>query len=400
MQVVRWGGLALALLAGSIGGAFAADPLAVRITYVTHEEPDRLPPLSLVEPREIPDEGLAGARLGISDNATTGRFLGHEYQLDEIRVPVDDDLAAAVAEALADGARLIVADLVGEDLVPLMEMAGEAGALVFNARAEDDALRTEVCHEAAFHVIPSRAMKADGLAQYLMWKQWPEWLLVHGTREADLLFADAIRRAATKFGAEIVEERAYEYQATARRTDTGHVQVQRQLPVFTQDAEEHDVLVVADESDVFGEYLPYRTWDPRPVVGTQGLVPVAWSRAFEAWGGTQMQNRFESAAGRPMRERDYAAWLAVRTIGEAVTRTSSAAADAIRDYLRSDAFEIGAFKGEGLTFRTWNQQMRQPILLTTPRMLVSVSPQEGYLHQRTPLDTLGYDQPESDCDLS
>ena len=47
----------------------------------------------------------------------------------------------------------------------------------------------------------------------------------------------------------------------------------------------------------------------------------------------------------------------------------------------------------------WNQQMRQPILLAAPRILVSVSPQEGFLHQRTPLDSLGFDEPESNCRL-
>jgi len=113
-----------------------------------------------------------------------------------------------------------------------------------------------------------------------------------------------------------------------------------------------------------------------------------------------MQGRFEDRAGRWMTETDYAAWLAVRSIGEAVTRTNSVDSATLRDYLRSDDFEIGAFKGEGLTFRTWNNQMRQPILLVAPRVLVSVSPQDEFLHQRTPLDTLGFDQPETSCDLS
>ena len=113
-------------------------------------------------------------------------------------------------------------------------------------------------------------MKADALAQYLVWKRWQRWFLVEGSHPEDKAFAAAIRRAATRFGAKIVEERVYEDTGGARRTDTGHVQVQQQMPVFTQDAPDHDVLVVADESEVFGEYLPYRTWEPRPVVGTAG----------------------------------------------------------------------------------------------------------------------------------
>ena len=115
-------------------------------------------------------------------------------------------------------------------------------------------------------------MKADALAQYLVWKHWPRWFLIRGSDRPTWPSPTAIERAADQVRAKIVEERVYEYVATARRTDTGHVQVQRQMPVFTQDAPEHDVVVVADESDVFGEYLPYRTWDPRPVAGTAGLV--------------------------------------------------------------------------------------------------------------------------------
>ena len=392
--------LALAMTASLVAvaaPAIAQEELSVSITYITQEE-DKPRPLSLVDP-VLTDEGLAGARQAIGENQTTGQFLKHTYALNEVVVPVDGDLVAAFKEALAAGERLFVADVYGDQLLALADLPEAEGALIFNSRATDDELRTEECRANTFHVIPSRAMKADGLAQYLVWKQWHDWFLIHGTLEADLAFAAALERAAKKFNGNIVEKREYEYAPTARRTDTGHIQVQRQIPVLTQDAEDHDVVMVADESDVFGEYLPYRTWDPRPVVGTTGLVPTAWHRSHEQWGGTQMQNRFEQGQGRWMTERDYAAWVAVRSVGEAVTRTNNNDPKALREYLRSPEFEIGAFKGEGLTFRTWNQQMRQPILLAAPRTLVSVSPQEGFLHQRTPLDSLGFDEPESNCRL-
>jgi ABC transporter substrate binding protein (PQQ-dependent alcohol dehydrogenase system) len=388
---------AFVLVAATAGGASGA-PVQVNVTYITQREP-LVQPISLVEP-VLTDEGLMGARQALTENQTTGQFLQHEYRFIERIVPEDGDLVAEFEAALAAGERLFVADLRGEQLLELAPLADEAGALLFNTRAPDDDLRTEVCHESILHTAPSRAMKADALAQYLIWKQWPDWFLMHGTRPADLAFADAVRRAATRFGAKIVEERAYEFVEFARRTDSGHAQVQRQMPVLTQNVPDYDVLVVADESDIFGEYLPYRTWDPRPVAGTQGLVPTAWSRVHEQWGGTQVQRRFEKFSGRPMTERDYDNWLAVRIIGEAVTRTSNAEPQALHDYVLGDEFEIAAFKGEPLTFRQWDQQLRQPILLVNPRVLVSVSPQEQFLHQRTPLDTLGYDEPESQCRLN
>jgi len=41
--------------------------------------------------------------------------------------------------------------------------------------------------------------------------------------------------------------------------------------------------------------------------------------------------------------------------------------------------------------------MEPPILLFDGRNTVSVSPQEGFLHQFSELDTLGLDRPETKC---
>jgi ABC transporter substrate binding protein (PQQ-dependent alcohol dehydrogenase system) len=169
--------------------------------------------------------------------------------------------------------------------------------------------------------------------------------------------------------------------------------------VFTQGAE-HDVVIVADEPGEFGDLVPYRTWEPRLVAGTQGLVPAAWHATQEQWGAVQFQNRFQRLAGRPMRALDYAMWVAVRAVGEAATRTRSTDLAAIRSYLRGPAFELAAFKGVPLTFRDWDWQLRQPIPLAHAASFVSMSPQAGFLHERTPLDTLGTDKAESACSLA
>ena len=102
-------------------------------------------------------------------------------------------------------------------------------------------------------------------------------------------------------------------------------------------------------------------------------------------------------SGRWMTEVDYHAWTAVRSIGEAITRTSSNDVKDVRKYLLGKKFGLGAYKGVKVSFRSWNGQMRQPILLAAPRSMVSVSPQEGYIHPDSELDTMGKDQPESTC---
>jgi ABC transporter substrate binding protein (PQQ-dependent alcohol dehydrogenase system) len=75
-----------------------------------------------------------------------------------------------------------------------------------------------------------------------------------------------------------------------------------------------------------------------------------------------------------MNDRDFNAWMAMRMIGEAVSRVAKDYSKAIHDFLVSPTFSMAAFKGEGLSVRPWNQQLRQPILLGDGRTIVSVSP--------------------------
>ena len=374
--------------------AFGADPAAVRIGYLTREE-EPVIPQTFLEP-VVDDEGVQGARLAITDNNTTGRFLNQSFELVETVVPQDGSVEEAVRALAADGVRLLVADLRADALAAAAAVPEAREMLILNTRAPDDALRNEGCRANLLHVAPSRRMLADGLAQYLALRRWSNWLLVVGRTPEDAAYAEALRRAAKRFGAKIVEEKTWTFEDANRRVDTGHVTMQSEVPVFTQ-AREHDVLVVADEADAFGEYLPYRTWSPRPVAGTHGLVPTAWSRVHEQWGATQLHSRFERQAGRWMRARDYTAWMAVRAVGEAATRTNSTDAEALSVFIRGPDFALPAFKGQGLTFREWDGQLRQPVLLAGPRTLVSVSPQPGFLHQFSELDTLGDDRPESRC---
>lgn len=366
----------------------------IRIGYLRAYERQLALSVLDIPPR---DEGVAGANVAIADNNTTGRFLGQEFVLDVAEVKPDAEVVGAFNEMVAKGNRYILTDLSAQQILSIADIAREQGVLLFNVGATDDILREEECRPNVFHTAPTRSMLADGLAQYLIWKQWPRWVLLHGSHERDKLFADALRRAATRFGGEIVAEKEFKDSGTARRTDTGVVQIQRQMPVFTQDLPEHDVVLVADESEVFGTYVPFRTWVPRPVAGTAGLTPSAWHPASEQWGGTQIQNRFAKASGRRMLSKDMSAWTAVRIVGEAATRMQSGDPEKIGEFIRADDFSVAAFRGQKLTFRKWNWQLRQPIFLGDGRSVVSTSPQEGFLHQVSELDTLGVDEPETKC---
>ena len=374
--------------------ADAADPLVIKVGVLKVER-DRPLPISRLD---LPPKGLGfqGAQLATKENQTTGRFTGQDYQLEESTTTPEE--ATKALDALIDGgANFVVTLAEGIDLAALSEHAAERDVLLLNAQAEDDAFRTTDCLANVLHVAPSRALKADGLSQFLAHKKWRDVFLVSGSHPEDVLWADAIRNSAKKFGLKIVEERTFEDTGGARRSDTGHVLVQKQMPIFTQRAPEYDILIAADESDVFAPYLPYHTIDPRPIAGSAGLRPLGWHPGNEAWGATQFQRRFEKLAERRVRPLDYQAWLAVRVIGEAATRTKSNEIDVLKNYILSPDFELGAFKGTKVTFRPWNHQLRQPVLLANDRLIVSVSPQVGFLHRVSQLDTMGFDEKESSC---
>jgi ABC transporter substrate binding protein (PQQ-dependent alcohol dehydrogenase system) len=379
------------------GAAAAADVATVPIGYL-RQPIDRITISYRDQP--APDDGLAGAQIGIDDDNTTGRFLDQRFTLTEVTLKPGDDPAAAVRDLADQGIRLVIADLPAPALLAAADAGRARGVLLFNAGAPDDRLREEDCRADVVHTAPTRSMLADGLAQYLVWKQWRKWLLVVGSHDADKLLADAYRRAAKRFGAKIVEEREFTDTGGGRRSDTGLVQVQSQMPLFTQSAPDYDVLVAVDESEVFAGFLPYRTWEPRPVAGSSGLVPTSWDPSHTQWGAIQLQSRFVRKFRRGMTALDMQAWTAARMIGEAATRTHASDPAALAAYIKGPDFSLAAFKGQKLTLRDWNLQLRQPILLSDGRTVVSVSPQEGFLHQVSVLDTLGYDRPETKCKLN
>ncbi len=387
--------LAVCVLATSGGAGRSADePVDIKIGYL-RQIPSKLR-LSLID-MPAANDGLAGAQLAIDDDNATGRFLNQRYTLIEKTLGESDDPVAAM-NALADqGVSFIVTSLDADRLLKVADAGQARGEVLINALAVDERLREQDCRANVIHVAPTRSMLADALAQYLVWKKWNKWVLLTGSHEKDILFAEALRHAATRFGAKIVEEREFKDNGGARRTDSGVAEIQRQMPVVTQGLPAHDVLVAADESEVFAGYLPFRTWDARPVAGSAGLVPGTWNAAFDQWGAVQLQNRFMKAFQRPMTSQDVQAWTAVRMIGEAGVRSSSADSGKMLAFIRGPEFSVAAFKGQKLTLRDWNLQLRQPILLFDGRNTVSVSPQEGFLHQVSALDTLGLDRPETKC---
>ena len=370
----------------------------VHMVYLGKEYEEPLP-LSYAE-KPIPDKGIQGARLMIKEGIQAGNFVGFKFEMEEVIVPQDGDVAAKAKEILAKGDTFIIADLEPADLLAVADLPEAKNSVIMNIRTSATSLRQEKCRANVFHVIPDYAMRADALAQYLIWKKWPRWFVIRRDTPQDQDYLAQVKRAAARFGGKVVGEKLYDLPPGARNLDSGHQQVQAQIPMVTQEAPEHDVMWVINSDDDFGDYLMYRTYLPRPVVGTQGLQATAWDKSYTESGGMHFQNAIPRLADRPPVERDYTAWLGVRSITDSAMKSGKTKPQEVKEYMLSDQFKLEGFKGQAMSFRTWDHQMRQPIILGGgTRVPVSTSPQEGFLHPTNVTDTLGFDQPETKCEF-
>jgi ABC transporter substrate binding protein (PQQ-dependent alcohol dehydrogenase system) len=368
----------------------------VPIVYLGKEYQEPLP-LSYSE-KIITDKGIQGARLIIKEANQAGSFVGYAFELVEAIVPEDGDVVAKAKEILAKGNAFIIADLEPADLIGVADLAEAKNSIIVNVRSEEDSLRQELCRSNVFHIIPDYAMRADALAQYLVWKKWPRWFVMRGDTPADKEYVEMVKRSAARFGGKVVGEKVYDLPPGARNTDSGYQQVQSQIPMETEGAPEHDVIWVANSDEGFGDYLMYRSYNPDPVVGTQGLQALAWDPSYTEFGAMHFQNGLPKLAKRKPVERDYTAWLGGRALTDGIMRSGKTTPPEVKAYLLSDQFKLEGFKGQAMSFRPWDHQLRQPIILGGgTRVPVSVSPQEGFLHPTNVTDTLGFDKPETKC---
>ena len=355
---------------------------------------EREPTIYSINP-EIINNGILGSRMGIKDNNTTGKFTNQNFELIEQNIMPNESAKEIFEKFRKDKYKFFILNVSKDDFNKILSSDLLEDALLINTSLKDNDLRNEKCNKQILHTAPSYRMLSDALTQFLKKKNWVKLLLISGVNERDKQFADSIKVSSKRFGLKIINEKIWDFNHDFRRS------ADLEVVKFTQ-GEKYEVLVLADEGNTFGDsgnsfgdYIPYRTWKPTIVVGGEVLKPTSWHFAHEQWGGNQMQSRFLKDSKRLMTNIDFNSWVGVRAIGEAITRTKSLDSKIVLDKIMDEKFNLAAYKGKPVSFRKWNGQLRQPILLVTPRALVSVSPQIGFVHPRTELDTLGVDQPDT-----
>jgi ABC transporter substrate binding protein (PQQ-dependent alcohol dehydrogenase system) len=334
---------------------------------------------------------IDGIKVGLRESRILTRGFGIAFKLLEMPVAPEQTVNDAIRRMREkDDAKIFILDLPIEDVRKAAGAFAADELLLFNVRNRDDSLRGADCSPVLFHTIASRAMLMDALAQYLFKKNWTEVLALEGPGDVDAMWRAAFAASARKFRLKMVDTRPFVLSNDPRQRDQSNV------ILLTSDAD-YDVIYLADSLGEFGRYLPYQTKYPRPVVGSEGLIPSAWHWAWERHGAPQLNQRFDRIAKRRMTGPDWAAWVAVKSIVTATVYSKSRDIMALRSALRSDDFRVDAYQGAPANFRPWDNQLRQSILLHTHNAVIARAPIDGFLHEKNNLDTLGVDARESTC---
>jgi ABC transporter substrate binding protein (PQQ-dependent alcohol dehydrogenase system) len=307
--------------------------------------------------------------------------------LDTVRVASAVAAREAATKADKAGAVALLADVPTDWLLA----AAEGSRLpLLNLGDTSDRLREKDCRPQLLHLMPSERMRADALGQTLAARRWSQVLLLTGPSEADRERSAAAQAAIKRYGLKLVGSKPFKISADPRERDLAN-------PLLLTQGN-YDVVWVVDSDGEFARGLPYRTALARPVVGDAGLVALAWHASFERYGAPQVSRRFAKAAGRPMQGQDWAAWLAGKALAAAAVAASSSTKPAPGAFQKALVeSELDGSKGTAMGFRTWDGQLRQPLLMGDGQSVVATAPVDGILHPKNALDTLGADAPEKLC---
>ncbi len=335
----------------------------------------------------------AALALALKDSQLELDAAGATVALDTVRVASAAAAREAAVKAEKSGATALLADL------PADWLLGAADAVklpLLNLSDAADRLRERDCRPQVLHLLPSERMRADALAQTLATRRWQQVLLLTGPSEADRERAATAQAAIKRYGLKLVASKPFKLSADPRERDLANPLLLTGIASTAGgSAGQYDVVWVVDGDGEFARALPYRTALPRPVVGDAGLVALAWAASFDRFGAPQVSRRFAKAAGRPMAAQDWAAWLAGKALASAAVAAPKGPAAAFQKALNEA--ELDGSKGVTISFRPWDGQLRQPVLLSDGQSVVTTAPVDGILHPKNALDTLGADAPEKLC---
>ena len=334
---------------------------------------------------------LAGAKLGLKDIKPFQRMAKVKFKLMDMRIKNIDTAADEILNHIhKNNIKIVLLDFPASELINIVNKISDLNIAVINISSKNNELRSFNCNKNLFHTIPSERMLTDSLAQYLSDKKWRKVLILTGPLEIDKAKSASFIESAKQFGLKIVDNRSFLLGNDPRARD------QNDLDFLTGSAK-YDAVYISDTHGEFSYKVPFATHIPSTVLGSSGLTPRAWHWSYLRHGAPQVHGRFERMNKRRMTEEDWAAWVGMRAIAEALVRFKNNENFSFQDAFVSEEFKLDGSKGPVLNFRKWNRQLRQPIMLSTDNWVTSIAPLESFVHRVNNLDTIGIDSKTSKC---
>jgi ABC transporter substrate binding protein (PQQ-dependent alcohol dehydrogenase system) len=373
--------------------AFGASAATLTLGIVQRADDERLDArrVALAYPGHPGGSLHEAVTLAVSESRFELDHAGLQVRLEVRDVRSAEEAGAQLRQLEKAGAGGAVLDL---PAAWIAVAASATGLPVLNAGESADAPRQQGCRPNLFHTLPTERMRADAIAQALLARRWTRVLLLHGGSTGDATRLAQTQAALKRYGIKVMALKPFKRSGDPRERDLANPLLLTGPGV----GGEYDAVWVVDGDGEFARSLPYRTALPRPVVGDAGLVAEAWAPRFDRYGAPQLERRFQRAAGRPMTSFDWAAYVAAKALLQAaLERPAAPGAAQMLKALGHAGFTLDGFKGVRLSFRAWDRQLRQPLLLTDGVAVIGSAPVEGVMHPKNVLDTLGTDAAESAC---
>ncbi len=329
--------------------------------------------------RTIGEAARFGASLG--DNYVARRSDRTEAPFDVLIASAPDDASAVRAAERMIATERVTAIAGGFNPTQAEELgriAQERDVVFFNIGATSDGLRDATCAPTTFHVQASGAMYLDGIL---------DWYAQDGAERYYLVVDEGLH------GPELEAHFRHRVEAYPNGAEVAGVSVTtRSQFMFLNEIEEAsasdaDVVVLAlaaeDEDQFLAQFdgrgidavvtsVPdlrtqdrtflFRFLQSAPVASGHAR-PVLWDTTSSMHGADDINERYVSRTGEPMEATSWSAYAAVRILFAAAAAGAADDTATLTEWLASDetAFDLG--KGSGVSFRSWDHQLRQPLTM-------------------------------------
>ncbi len=401
----------------ALAASFAAAPALVRRQVWGAEE---IAIGLLVGSGESGRYAVAAAQLAVEEaNYIAGAFGKVVRLVTEEATSPDDADKKATKLVRQGGAKALLGG--GDDRLTgaLQAASTREGIIYLNTMSRSEALRGAPCQRLTFHVEASLAMYADAIGQWLVrGAKKTRWGVLSPETKAGAEIERMVERArkrqeATTIGRQVVSAGARDYRAaltTLAKADPDVLMINlggsSLLAALAQVKElglQVEVAGVVMEASEF--------WQAEPAKLT-GVWPTLWFHGYSRYSGRELNKRLAEALGQPAESRAWATLTGVKAVWEAVLRGGRTDTAGLVSFFEKGR-GMDAHKGQPLTFRPWDHQLRQPLMVLRAKAPAPESPRWDIFEllgevplrgtpgksQEEILDTLGLSEAESACRL-